>query len=97
MTNLLATPRFLSRSIASSPLREGMFQIRDDDVGAKAFRCLDECRAICDGRNHIEAAAEQLDQALRNNRVIVGDQNAGAARGHTVRPRQTRERVMRDS
>ena len=73
MTNLLATPRFLRRSSASSPLSGRHVQIRDDDIGAKALRCLDQCRAIGDSRNHLEAAAEQCDEALRNNRVIVGD------------------------
>ena len=86
MTNLLVAPRFLSEPNASSPLTEGMFRSVMMMSGRRRSAASISDVPSATVATTSKRSLEQFDQAFRNNRVVVGDQNTGAAHRHPVSP-----------
>ena len=70
----VAALRFqLAHGVESAQLGHG--DVGDDHVRAKAGRLGDQSGAVGHGTDHVELVLQQADQAIGDNRVIVGKQD----------------------
>src|SRR5262245_58685785 len=71
-------PRRLQRSERFDAVHPGHRDVRDDDVRLKADRSLHQAPAIADSTDDVHLLAQQTDQFLHDQSMIVGDQDSGA-------------------
>ena len=75
------TPLGLQPSEHLQAIQPGHRDVGDDDIGAQASRVIEKPGSVADGSHHVEPVLQQGDEAVDDDRVIVGNQHGGAALG----------------